>query len=142
MQVPAVSIDIVVPEEVHTVGVVVENVRGSPELALATGVSVVPTYWLPCDPKVIVCATSATLNVLVTLVAAAYVALPAWLAVMEHAPPVKRVAVLPETVQIEVEFEVKVTGRPELAVAESPTLVPTVCPGIVGKLIVCGFRRT
>jgi hypothetical protein len=55
MQVPAVSIVKVVPVDVQTVGVVVENVSGRPELALAVGVIVVPTYWLGCDPNVIVC---------------------------------------------------------------------------------------
>ena len=53
----------------------------------------------------------------VTGVAAPYVASPAWLAVIEHAPPATIVTVLPDTVQTDVVADARLTARPELAVA-------------------------
>src|SRR5580704_12721921 len=53
----------------------------------------------------------------VTAVAAAKLALPAWLAVIEHVPAAMMVTVLPDTVQIDGVVEVNVTANPELAVA-------------------------
>ena len=47
------------------------------------------------------------------------------------------VAVVPETVQMLVVVEVKVTARPELAVAESVSGVPTVCVPGLAKVMVC-----
>ena len=44
-------------------------------------------------------------------------ALPAWLAVIEHMPRAAIVTVLPETVQTDVVVEAKLTAKPELAVA-------------------------
>jgi hypothetical protein len=44
-------------------------------------------------------------------------ALPAWLAVIEHVPTATIVTVLPDTVQTDAVVEVKLTGKPELAVA-------------------------
>jgi hypothetical protein len=45
--------------------------------------------------------------------------------VIEQVPAAISVTVLPATVQIDGEADVNVTGSPELAVADSPTLVPT-----------------
>jgi hypothetical protein len=50
-------------------------------------------------PNVIVCALPETMNVRVTGVAAAQVALPAWLAVIEQVPAVASVTFTPDTVQ-------------------------------------------
>jgi hypothetical protein len=50
-------------------------------------------------------------------VAAAYVAFPDWLAVIEQVPAASTVTVVPLTVQMLAVFEAKVTVRPELAVA-------------------------
>jgi hypothetical protein len=44
-------------------------------------------------------------------------ALPAWLAAIEHVPTATIVTVLPDTVQTDAVVEVKLTGKPELAVA-------------------------
>ena len=63
--------------------------------------------------------------------------LPAWFAAMVQLPGAMNVAVVPETVQTEVVVELKATTRPELAVAESVSGVPTVCVWIGPKLIVC-----
>ena len=58
-----------------------------------------------------------TLNVLVTGVAAAKFAFPACEAVMEQTPTETSVTLVPETVQIAPELVVKITARPEVAVA-------------------------
>ena len=68
--------------------------------------------------------------------------LPAWFASMVQVPEAMNVAVVPETVQTEVVVDVKLTVRPELAVAESASGVPTVCAGIVGKVTVCASPFT
>ena len=44
-------------------------------------------------------------------------ALPGWVAVMEQVPEATRVTAIPETVQTDGVVEVKLTGRPEVAVA-------------------------
>ena len=49
----------------------------------------------------------------------------------------KKVAVVPLTVQTLVVCEVKLTGNPELAVATSVSGVPTVCAPGLAKVIVC-----
>jgi hypothetical protein len=83
--------------------------------------------------------TGFTVKLWVTGVAAAQALLPAWLASMVQIPEAINVAVVPETVQMLVVVEVKATGRPELAVAESASGEPTVCAGIVGKVMVCAL---
>ena len=59
------------------------------------------------------------MNEFVTGVAAVKLALPAWLAVMLQVPAATSVTVLPLTVQTLAVFDVKLTARPELAVATS-----------------------
>ena len=55
-------------------------------------------------------------------------------------PEVTKVAVLPCMVQTPVVCEAKVTAKPELAVADSVSGVPTVCvPGEL-NVIDCGFK--
>ncbi len=68
--------------------------------------------------------------------------LPAWLAWMVQVPVAMNVAVVPETVQTPVVVEVKVTAKPELAVAESVSGVPTVCEGMVANVMVCASLLT
>ena len=63
--------------------------------------------------------------------------LPAWFASMVQVPEAINVAVVPETVQMPVVVDVKVTASPELAVAESVRGVPTVCVPGLAKLMVC-----
>lgn len=65
--------------------------------------------------------------------------MPAWFASMVQAPAVTNVATagVPETVQTLVVVEVKVTARPEVAVAESVSGVPTVWEPELAKVMVC-----
>jgi len=62
-----------------------------------------------------------TVNDCVTVEALAYVALPAWSALIEHVPVVRRVTEAPATVQTLGVDEVKVTERREEAVADIET---------------------
>jgi len=61
---------------------------------------------------------------------------------MEHVPLVSRVAVVPETVQTVPVVDAKLTGRPELAVAERGMSVPTTWAAIGAKVIVWACRWT
>ena len=61
---------------------------------------------------------------------------------MVQVPEAMNVAVAPETVQVLVVVEAKVTDRPEVAVAASVSGAPTVCAAIVGKVIVCASPFT
>jgi hypothetical protein len=63
--------------------------------------------------------------------------LPDWFASIVHVPEAIKVADVPETVQMPVVVEVKVTAKPELAVAESVSGLPTVCAPGLAKVIVC-----
>ena len=57
----------------------------------------------------------------VTLLGAADTMPPGWLAVTEHVPAPTSAIWVPSTVHTASAFEVRVTGRPELAVAEAVT---------------------
>jgi hypothetical protein len=72
----------------------------------------------------------------------AYVALPAWDALIVHVPPAIKDAVLAETVQIEVDDEVYVTGKPLLADAVRATVCRTFCEGIVAHMMDCACLPT
>jgi hypothetical protein len=63
--------------------------------------------------------------------------LPACVATMVHVPDARKVACVPETVQVLVMVEAKLTARPEVAVAVSVRDVPTVCAPGLAKAIVC-----
>jgi hypothetical protein len=65
-----------------------------------------------------------TVKVFVTA-AAAYVPLPAWLAVIEQVPAATAVSVLPVTVQTPVVVDAKLTARLDEAVADSTAVAPT-----------------
>jgi hypothetical protein len=123
MQLPAVKDDSTLPVTVHTDGVVLAKTTGRPELALALSDAVTPTICGPGEAKLIVCAVStgpelgATVNDLVTMTAALYVALPLWFALRLQVPDATNTKVLPLTVQTTGVVEVIETGRPELEVA-------------------------
>ena len=75
-----------------------------------------------------------------TAVAAAQVALPLWLAVIEQVPAETRVRVVPETVHCERVVEAKETARSEVAVADRATVpVPRVLGERDAKVIDCDF---
>ena len=63
-------------------------------------------------------------------------ALPAWLAAIVQVPAATPVTVEPETVQMVVVSELNVTGSPELAVALSVPVPPTVSVGAAPNVIV------
>src|SRR5436305_1169724 len=79
-----------------------------------------PNVLLHKAPKVIVWDPRPTLKVWVTGGAAVYALLPSWVAVIEQRPAVTTVTVAPATVQTEVVLDVRLTVRPELAVALRP----------------------
>ena len=120
---PAVTVVSTFTATVHTVWVVLARTTGRPELALAVNVGVSPTVRGPGRSKVIVCPAGmtpeigATVNVLVTVTAALYVALPAWFALRLQVPGASSISVLPLTLQTAGVSVVIVTARPELAVA-------------------------
>ena len=106
------------------------NVTVNPEDAVATsgGGGEPFSGSLLNGPKVIVWGSN-TVKVCVTGVAAAYVVLPVWLAVIEHVPSVNSVTVAADNVQIVGLLEAKVTANPELAVAvKANGKAPKVCP--------------
>jgi hypothetical protein len=74
-----------------------------------------------------------------TIVAAAYVALPACVASMVQVPGETKVAVVPETVQTLVVVEAKLTANPEEAVATRVSVVPTVWAPGLAKVMVCAI---
>jgi len=66
--------------------------------------------------------------------------LPAWVAWMTQVPEAMKVATVPLTVQTPAVWEAKLTVRPELAVAERLSGVPTTCAPGLAKVMVCGER--
>lgn len=62
----------------------------------------------------------------VTRVAGLKPELPAWLAAMVHIPAATLVTIFPLTVQVVGVMLLKLTGRPEVAVAETILVPPTV----------------
>jgi len=61
---------------------------------------------------------------------------------MVHVPVAMKFAVVPETVQTLVVVEAKLTAKPELAVAESVSGVPTVWGLGAAKVMVCALPLT
>lgn len=130
------------PVTVHTDGVVLAKATGRPELALAVSDIVAPTVCGPGEAKVIVCAVITgpglvTLNVRLTIGAAAKIVLPDWFAVTMQLPTLKDVNTVPVTVHTVGVVLAKTTGRPELALALSDAVTPTICGPGEAKLIVC-----
>ena len=117
---PALTNVTVFPETVQTATVVEVKVTVKLELAVAPMVNgAAPMVLSASAAKVLVCDAGFTVKVRVTGGAGSFVASPGWLAVIEQEPPLRIVAVLPETVQMVGVFEAKVTGSPEVAVALS-----------------------
>ena len=83
------------------------------------------------------------MNWMVTAVAAAYVASPAWVALILQVPTFLSVTVSPLTVQMVVDDEVKVTGRFEDADGLRTTVGLCIdCGPGFGNVIVCGALVT
>ena len=122
---PTATRTTVVELTVQTSGVCVLKATRRPEVAVAETVSDPALRVRSARPaKVMVWLAWLTVNVWVTGGAAVKLALPDWLAVIEHCPAIRSVTVELLTVQTESEFEAKATGRLEVAVAEM-VRVPT-----------------
>jgi hypothetical protein len=125
MQLPTVKEFNTLPVTVHTDGVVLAKSTGKPELAVAFSDVVTPTICGPGEAKLIVCAVGmtpelgATVNELVTVTAALYVALPLWFALRLQVPEASSTRVLPLTVQTAGVLDVIDTARPEFDVASN-----------------------
>jgi len=122
----------------QTAGVAEAKITGSPELAVAfsvTGADVLMTS-VGIVAKDIVCAASVTAKLCVTVGAEAYTGLPAWLATIVQVPAPARVAVEAAIVQVLGVTDEKLTGRPELAVADKASVVPAVCGEIAANVMV------
>ncbi len=66
--------------------------------------------------------------------------LPAWLALTPQFPVLRKVTTLPEMLQFPFGTGVNVTASPELAVALSVRVLPTVCAGMELKVMVWDWR--
>lgn len=118
VQVPTATSVKVVPLTVHTAGVVDEKATGKPEVAVADRVGGgLPRVWFPGPANEMVWAAAATVTDCMTASAAAYSALPGWLAAVVQTPALTRVRVAPLTVQMLGVKEVNVTARPDVDVA-------------------------
>lgn len=118
VQVPTATRVRLVPLVVHTAGVVDANETSRPRLEVAARAgAAVPRVWLPGPVKVMVCTAGATLNERTTGAAAENTVLPAWLAVTLQLPTLMRLSTVPLTVQTVGVVELKLTARPEVAVA-------------------------
>jgi len=150
VQVPAASNDRVVPLTLQTAGVVEANVTVNPAEDVATKVGgATPMVWSGTAAKVMVCAVgtktlaAAIAKLLVTTVAAAKLALPAWVAVRVQVPADISVSAVPVTVQTDGVVDASVTGKPEVEVAASWSgAVPIVwLPGFA-NVMVCAVSAT
>jgi hypothetical protein len=118
VQVPAATILTTVPATVQTPVVPEVRLTVSPELAVALSENgTTPKLTPVIEPKLIVSVPMLTVKLWTTAVAALYVELPAWFAVMEQVPRATIVTVLPETVQTATVVEDRLTASPEVAVA-------------------------
>jgi hypothetical protein len=142
VQVPVAINEAVVPDTEQTAGVVEAKLTGRPEVAVAESATVPPTDWAAIAPKVMVCDFAFTAKLWETGAAALYEPLPAWVAWMVQVPVAISEAVVPETEQTAGVVEAKLTGRPEVAVAESATVPPTDWAAIAPKVMVCDFAFT
>ena len=122
MQEPAATSDRAEPLTVQTEGVLDENVTASPDdaVALRAGAAT-PRVWLAGWANVMVCAAFTTGAITVKLpeagTAAAKLLLPGWFATMVQVPAASKVSAVLFTVHTEVVPDVKVTAKPEDAVA-------------------------
>lgn len=142
VQVPTATKVNVLPVTVQTGAVEDVKVTASPDVAVADSAGgAVPSVWSPGPAKLMVWAVRGagfTVKLRTTDVAAAKVALPAWLAVIVQVPADASVSVVPLTVHTGSVLDVSVTARPELELAtKAGGAVPSVwSPGLL-KLMVC-----
>ena len=130
------------PQALEGIGIVRDippEMNGPPKGPFGFRVSMIRHGVTVINWSAIVEAGAVTVKVRVTGAAAAYTELQGWLAVIEQVPTATMVMMLPDTVHTEVVVEVKLTVRPELAVAliaNGPTPNGTLLRGL--KVMVCG----
>ena len=139
MHVPMASKVTVAPDAEQTAPVNEVKVTASPEEAVALTVKgALPRLRLKRVPKLMVCGSFATVKLRLTFGAAAYVELPACDAWIVQVPGATMVTVFPPVVQTLVVSEAKVTGSPDVAVAESANrATPKVTFAMAANVIVC-----
>jgi hypothetical protein len=143
VQVPLVTNEAAVPETVHTPVVEEANPTVNPDVAVAVKFREVPTVCAAIAGKLIVCGVGLfTTMICPTEAAAAKVLLPACEAITPQLPTFRNVTPLPLMLQFPFGTTVKLTGRPELAVALTVRVVPKVCAGIGLNVIVCVWTFT
>ena len=144
LQVPTASSVKLLPLTPQTLGVLDARLTGKPELALATSAGgAVPSVWLAGAAKLRVWLACNTAKLAETALAAAYTALPAWLAVTLQVPADTSVSALPLTPQTAGVAEARLTARPELAVAvKAAGALPRVWEAGTAKLMDCGVGST
>ena len=144
VQVPAASRLKLLPLTLHTAGVAETSVTARPELAVATSAAgVLPRVWGAGASKRRVCAAGSTVKATATDWAAAYTALPAWLATTVQVPAANSSSVLPLALHTSGLLLSKPTGRPELAWASSATTgLPRVCVPGLAKLMAWAVGST
>jgi len=117
VQVPTDTSVTVELDTVHTAVVCELKLTDSPELAVALTVGAVPIAAFESAPKMIVWLPCVTWKLWFTGVAAAQVVLPACVAWIVQVPTDTSVTVDPDSVHTGVVCELKLTARPEVAVA-------------------------
>jgi len=137
VQVPATSSVTVLPDTAQTEAVVDAKLTGRPDEAVALTVNgAVPYVAVGMDGKVIAWGRRVTEKLCVAATEP-YCELPACVALMVQVPTSSKLAVFPETVQIEGVEEAKLTGSPDETVALRLTdPVTSVEVGIATKLMV------
>ena len=135
VQVPASRNFAVAPLTVQTLVVCEANETVKPEVAVAESVRGVPTVCVPGFANAIVCDSPPTATSS-TVLTGRYKLSPVCIASSTQVPVADIVAVVPLTAQTKGDSEANETGSPELAVAESVTVAPTVCEPTAAKLMV------
>lgn len=141
-QLPTTISDAVVPDTVQTLGVEDVKLTGRPEVAVAVRATVFPICCVGIVPKVMVWEAKSTAKLWETGAAAAYAPLPACVAVIVQRPTSLTEAVVPDTVQVSGVVEVKLTGRPELAVADRTNVLAAFWVAIMPKVMLWGAALT
>jgi NADPH-dependent 7-cyano-7-deazaguanine reductase QueF-like protein len=139
VQVPTATKVTVDPDIVQIVEVCELKLTGKPEVAVAaTANGAAPNATFESVPKLIVWGAFVTLKLSLTGVAAEYEVFPTWVAWIVQVPTATNVTVDPDIVQIVEVCELKLTGRPEVAVALTANgAEPNALSDNAPKLIVC-----
>src|ERR1035437_5946676 len=138
VQVPTETSVTVEPATVQTGAVSELKLTGRPDVAVALSANgAVPNARSESAPKVILWLACVTWKLWFTGVAAGYVESPACVAWIVQVPPATRGTVEPDTVQTGAVSELKLTGRPDVAVTLAANgAAPMGCAQSAAKLMV------